>query len=59
MCLVCSATNVPVCSAGVCQATFWQQNLNLAILAGTPVVGGIILWSKNLMQKMRQKLKKN
>lgn len=58
MCLVCSATNVPVCSTGVCQASFWQQNLNLMILAGTPVVGGIILWTKSQLQKIIPKLKK-
>jgi len=58
MCLVCSATNVPVCSSGVCQASFWQQNINLAILAGTPVIGGIVLWIKIQIQKISQKMKK-
>jgi hypothetical protein len=55
MCLVCSATNVPVCNTGVCQATFWQQNLNLLILTMTPIVGGLVLWSKSLIQKMKRK----
>jgi hypothetical protein len=55
MCLVCSATNTPVCSTGVCQASFWQQNINLLILTMTPVVGGFLLWIKNLIQKVKKK----
>jgi len=55
MCLICSITNAPVCGTGVCQATFWQQNVNLLIMTLTPIIGGITLWIKKLIQKLKKK----
>ena len=55
MCLVCSVTSTPVCSGGVCEVSFWQQNVNLLIMVVTPILGGISLWMKNLISKLIKK----
>lgn len=55
MCLVCTATQAPVCAGGACNVGFWQQNINLLIIVLTPVIGGIGIWMKNLWLKMKKK----
>ena len=56
MCLVCNSTGVNVCAGGACNVSFWQQNLNFILLGATPIVGGVFLWSKNLLMKVRNQI---
>jgi hypothetical protein len=58
MCLVCNSTGVNVCAGGVCNISSWQQNINLLLITITPVIGGIILWMKNLIKNLKIKFQK-